>query len=284
MLATIGHYRLLSKLGEGGMGVVYAAADERLHRQVAIKMVRETSRDPQSRERLWREARAAASVSHPNVCQLYDVGEANGELFIAMELLEGESLSARLARGPIPLAESVDITLSMLSALDAIHARGLVHRDLKPSNIFLTAHGVKLLDFGLARAVEEAGDETHAGITMAGTVMGTPHYMSPEQITRRSARRAIRSFRGRGHPLRDPGGRSAVSRGKRPLRWSTAIMYEPAPIGGRLPGARGHRSGHPSGDGKEADRAVSPRPPRWHRTSARRCGWPTPAKRPPPAG
>ncbi len=183
MLATIGHYRLLSKLGEGGMGVVYAAADERLHRQVAIKMVRETSRDPQSRERLWREARAAASVSHPNVCQLYDVGEANGELFIAMELLEGESLSTRLARGPIPLVESGDITLSMLSALDAIHAQGLVHRDLKPSNVFLTAHGVKLLDFGLARAVEEAGDETHAGITMAGTVMGTPHYMAPEQVT-----------------------------------------------------------------------------------------------------
>ncbi|MFN2445538.1 MAG: protein kinase [Vicinamibacterales bacterium] len=180
---TIAHYRVVSKLGEGGMGVVYAAADERLHRQVAIKMVRGTGRDPQSRERLWREARAAASVSHPNVCQLYEVGEANGELFIAMELLEGEALSARLARGPIPLAESVDITIAMLSALGAIHARGLVHRDLKPSNIFLTAHGVKLLDFGLARAVQEAGDQTHTNITMAGTVMGTPHYMSPEQIT-----------------------------------------------------------------------------------------------------
>jgi serine/threonine protein kinase/tetratricopeptide (TPR) repeat protein len=180
---TIAHYRLLSKLGEGGMGVVYAAADERLHRQVALKMVRETNRDPQSRERLWREARAAASVSHPNVCQLYEVGEANGELFIAMELLEGESLLARLARGPIPLAESVDLTLAMLSALDAIHARGLVHRDLKPSNVFLTAHGVKLLDFGLARAVQEAGEQTRDGITIAGAVMGTPHYMSPEQLT-----------------------------------------------------------------------------------------------------
>ena len=125
---TIAHYRVVSKLGEGGMGVVYAAADERLHRQVALKMVRETSRDPQSRERLWREARAAASVSHPNVCQLYEVGEANGELFIAMELLDGESLTARLTRGPIPLGESGDLTLAMLSALEAIHARGLVHR------------------------------------------------------------------------------------------------------------------------------------------------------------
>jgi serine/threonine protein kinase/tetratricopeptide (TPR) repeat protein len=178
---TIAHYRLMSKLGEGGMGVVYAAADERLHRQVAIKMMHAT--DPRARERLWREARAAASVSHPNVCQLYDVGEANGELFIAMELLEGESLAVRLARGPVPLTESVAITLAVLSALAAIHARGLVHRDLKPSNIFLTPHGVKLLDFGLARAVQPADEQTRADITMAGTVMGTPRYMSPEQLT-----------------------------------------------------------------------------------------------------
>ena len=180
---TIGHYRVVSKLGEGGMGIVYAAADERLQRRVAIKMVRGSSGDPQSRARLWREARAAASVSHPNVCQLFEVGEANGELFIAMELLEGESLSTRLALGPLPLAESVDITMAMLSALGAIHAGGLVHRDLKPSNIFLTAHGVKLLDFGLARAVHTADDLTHDDITIAGTVMGTPHYMSPEQLT-----------------------------------------------------------------------------------------------------
>src|SRR3990170_795903 len=165
---SIAHYRLMSKLGEGGMGVVYAAADERLHRQVAIKMVRGTSRDPQSRERLWREARAAASVSHPNVCQLYEVGEANGELFIAMELLEGEPLSERLTTGPIPLPETVEITAAILAALEAIHARGLVHRDLKPSNVFLTPHGVKLLDFGLARRVLGTGDQTQAGLTMAG--------------------------------------------------------------------------------------------------------------------
>src|SRR5215210_1493216 len=157
MPEMIAHYRLGAKLGEGGMGVVYAASDERLQRRVAIKMVRGTSRDPRSRERLWREARAAASVSHPNVCQLYEVGEANGELFIAMELLEGEALSARLVGGPVPLTESVEITLAMLSALEAIHAQGLVHRDLKPSNIFLTPHGVKLLDFGLARGVQQAG-------------------------------------------------------------------------------------------------------------------------------
>src|SRR5262245_22230891 len=114
MPETIAHYRVMSTLGEGGMGVVYAAQDERLQRRVALKMVRDTGADPQSRERLWREARAAASVSHPNVCQLYEIGEADGELFIAMELLEGESLAARLGRGPLPLSESRDITLTML--------------------------------------------------------------------------------------------------------------------------------------------------------------------------
>ncbi|HVH54855.1 MAG TPA: protein kinase [Vicinamibacterales bacterium] len=231
---TIAHYRVVSKLGEGGMGVVYAAADERLHRQVALKMVRETSRDPQSRERLWREARAAASVSHPNVCQLYEVGEANGELFIAMELLDGESLTARLTRGPIPLGESGDLTLAMLSALEAIHARGLVHRDLKPSNIFLTAHGVKLLDFGLARAVEEAAEQTGAGITVAGTVMGTPHYMSPEQLA--------------GDPLDARSDLFAIGAilfellvGERPFPGKTmaqvfhAVMYDPVPSVGGSP-------------------------------------------------
>jgi serine/threonine protein kinase len=146
-------------------------------------MVRGNSADQQSRERLWREARAAASVSHPNVCQLYEIGEADGELFIAMELLEGESLAARLARGPLPVNESREITLTMLSALDAIHARGMIHRDLKPSNIFLTPHGAKLLDFGLASVVQTAGDGTRINLTMPGTVMGTPHYMSPEQLT-----------------------------------------------------------------------------------------------------
>ena len=189
----------------------------------------------QSRERLWREARAAASVSHPNVCQLYEVGEADGELFIAMELLEGESLTARLARGPVPLPESVDIALAILSALAAIHARGLVHRDLKPSNVFLTAHGVKLLDFGLARAAQEATDQTHANITMAGTVMGTPHYMSPEQLTGRSARRAD-PISSRSAPSSSSCW-SAARRfpGKTMAQVFHSIMYEPLPSVGGSP-------------------------------------------------
>ena len=162
------------------MGVVYSARDARLGRTVALKMIRRASTDPDAAERLRREARAAAAVSHPNICQLYDIGEEEGELFIAMEYLEGESLGARLARGPIPLSEAVQIALAMLAALDALHARGLVHRDLKPSNVFLTPHGVKLLDFGLARPLSVSEGETR--LTGPGTIFGTPQYMSPEQI------------------------------------------------------------------------------------------------------
>jgi serine/threonine protein kinase/tetratricopeptide (TPR) repeat protein len=251
---TIAHYRLTSKLGEGGMGVVYAAADERLHRQVAIKMVRETSRDPQSRERLWREARAAASVSHPNVCQLYEVGESNGELFIAMELLEGESLGDRLARGAIPLNESVDITLAVLSALSAIHARGLVHRDLKPSNIFLTTHGVKLLDFGLARAAHGAGDQTRADITVAGMVIGTPHYMSPEQLTGDPLDARSDLFAVGAILFELLVGRSAFP-GRTTAQVFHSIMYEPLPsVGGSPALAAVDRIIHRATAKKAADR------------------------------
>jgi eukaryotic-like serine/threonine-protein kinase len=179
-LRTVGHYEITGTLGEGGMGVVYAARDARLDRTVALKMIRRASTDPAAAERLRREARAAASVSHPNICQLYDIGEEAGDLFIAMEYLEGESLAARLARAPVPPPEAIQISLATLAALDALHSRGLMHRDLKPSNIFLTPHGVKLLDFGLARAIDTA--ETETQLTQPGTVLGTPQYLSPEQV------------------------------------------------------------------------------------------------------
>ena len=181
MTKTIGHYQITGVLGEGGMGIVYAARDERLNRSVALKMIRATLSDPAAGERLRREARAAATVNHPNICQLYDLGEESGDLYIAMELLQGEPLAARVARGPIPLGDSVDIALATLSALGALHSAGLMHRDLKPTNIFLTPHGVKLLDFGLARATEVEEFETR--LTMAGTVLGTPQYLAPEQIS-----------------------------------------------------------------------------------------------------
>src|SRR5688572_15017390 len=183
--ARIGHYRIDRKLGEGGMGVVYAARDERLERTVAVKMMSSLADDETARRRFWREARAAASVNHPNICQLYEIGEDAGELFIAMELLEGEALSERLRRGALSVSETVPIGLGVLAALSALHARGIVHRDLKPSNVFLTPHGVKLLDFGLARP---SGPElarslsSSTDLTRTGMLMGTPGYMTPEQV------------------------------------------------------------------------------------------------------
>ena len=183
MRSTIGTYRIDRRLGEGGMGIVYAAFDQRLRRAVAVKTLRTDGTDAAGRERLWREARAAAAVTHPNICQIYDVDEADGEIYVAMELLEGESLGARLARGPLDAPEASAMMLRVLAALDAIHARGLVHRDLKPSNVFLTPHGVKLLDFGLAvPAARDASDIETTRITQPGVLMGTPQYMSPEQV------------------------------------------------------------------------------------------------------
>ena len=180
--SRIGHYAITRKLGEGGMGIVYAARDERLDRPVAVKTMAAVARDEIARKRFWREARAAASVNHPNVCQIYEIGEDGAELFIAMELLEGQDLSERLGSGALPAPEAVPIALGMLDALSALHARGIVHRDLKPSNVFLTSRGVKLLDFGLARPELDSTIEA-TNLTRPGLVMGTPRYMAPEQVT-----------------------------------------------------------------------------------------------------
>ena len=180
--ARLGHYAITRKLGQGGMGVVYAARDERLHRTVALKTMVAVTQDETARRRFWREARAAASVNHPNICQIYEIGEDQGELFIAMELLEGQPLSEPLKAGAMPVAEAASIGLGMLAALSALHARGIVHRDLKPSNVFLTPHGVKLLDFGLARPTDDQVMVTAPELTRAGTIVGTPRYMAPEQV------------------------------------------------------------------------------------------------------
>ena len=168
------------------MGIVYSARDERLERVVALKTMKSLAGDETARKRFWREARAAASVNHPNACQLYEIGEDGGELFIAMELLEGEGLGERLRRGALSVSEALPIGLAILAALQALHARGIVHRDLKPSNVFLTPHGVKVLDFGLARASDTEPAQTLAsatGLTGTGMVVGTPRYMAPEQVT-----------------------------------------------------------------------------------------------------
>ncbi len=163
------------------MGVVYAALDEQLERPIALKVLRhESAADPTARERFSREARLAASVNHPHICQLYEIGESDGQLFMAMERLEGEPLSARLSRGPVPIAETVQIGLEVLAALEALHRRGITHRDLKPSNVFLTPHGAKVLDFGVS--LGQTGDVTRLPLTSPGAILGTPKYMAPEQV------------------------------------------------------------------------------------------------------
>src|SRR5690606_21246487 len=186
-LTRIGHSEIRSEIGGGGMGVGWAAHEGRLHREVAIKTISAERQSEEAKARFWREARAAASVNHPNVCQLYEIGEDQDRLFLVMELLQGEALDARMRRGPFPVAETISIGLGILAALEALHERGILHRDLKPSNVFLTRHGVKLLDFGLARAFSADPGAFDRGstqdLTRTGLVVGTPRSMSPEQVT-----------------------------------------------------------------------------------------------------
>ena len=178
-----GRYLIETLIGEGGMGRVYAASDQQLDRRVAIKIVREELKDPAAHDRFMREARAAASLTHANACRLYEVGEHEGQNYLVMELLEGESLSARLSRGFLDIEEAAAIILPLMGAVAALHEAGLVHRDLKPSNVFLTAEGVKLLDFGLARHTRAEEAVTAPTLTAPGAVTGTLRYMAPEQVT-----------------------------------------------------------------------------------------------------
>ena len=179
--ARLGPYELTAYIGAGGMGEVWRALDTRLGRQVALKLIRDATTDPDARARLEREARLAASVSHPAICQVYELAEIDGQLVLAMELLKGAPLAARLGQ-PLPPAEAVSTALTIIDGLGALHERGIVHRDLKPSNIFITPHGVKLLDFGLARPVFPGASDATLAVTEDGIGVGTPLYAAPEQL------------------------------------------------------------------------------------------------------
>ncbi|HYT74928.1 MAG TPA: serine/threonine-protein kinase, partial [Vicinamibacterales bacterium] len=182
----LGPYRILSQLGVGGMGEVYLAEDTRLRRNVALKVLpHEAAEDEQSRRRLIREAQAAATLDHVNICTVYEVGEADGRSFIAMQYVQGQTLAATLKRGPLDLSSALAIAARLAAALAEAHQHGVIHRDVKPQNIMLTpGNQVKVLDFGLAKFTTPLAHDAHTAtvLTQDGAVTGTAPYMSPEQI------------------------------------------------------------------------------------------------------
>ena len=241
-----GPYEIDAPIGSGGMGEVYRARDARLDRVVALKVLPTThGASSQALQRFEREARAIAALNHPNICTVHDVGQAadpDGTRFIVMELLEGETLRQRLERGPLDPATLVDMAIALTGALDAAHRKDIVHRDIKPSNIFLTSHGPKLLDFGLATPSESIADAsrqaTREALTGAGTTVGTVAYMSPEQLRADAldARTDLFSFgavlyeMATGRPA-FPGGTSAViasailEKAPRPIRQIRSTLH-----------------------------------------------------------
>src|SRR5258707_1137289 len=192
----LGPYEILTSIGAGGMGEVYRARDTRLDRIVAIKVLPSHLADrSELRERFEREARTIASLNHPHICTLFDIGHQDGTDYLVMEYMEGETLAQRLQKGPLPLGQTLQYAIEIADALDKAHRKGVTHRDLKPGNIMLTKSGAKLLDFGLAKLKQETTPAnvtlsklpTEDAVTAQGTILGTLQYMAPEQLEGKEA-------------------------------------------------------------------------------------------------
>src|SRR5512134_1293528 len=250
----LGPYELVAPIGAGGMGEVYRAKDTRLDRTVAVKVLPpHLSSSPESRQRFEREARTISQLSHPHICALYDVGHQDGVDYLVMEYLEGETLADRLAKGPLPLDLTLRYGTEIADALDKAHRQGIVHRDLKPGNVMITKSGVKLLDFGLAKAFERSLDATGreqtaaaqhpmAGrnltalptqigpLTKEGAILGTVQYMAPEQLEGRDADARTDVF-ALGCVLYEMAtGRKAFSGANQASLISSILRDDPAPI------------------------------------------------------
>src|SRR5712692_2087286 len=195
--SCLGPYEILAPIGAGGMGEVYRARDTRLERTVAVKVLpQHLSSSPESRQRFEREAKTISQLSHPHICALHDVGREGETEYLVMEYLEGETLADRLLKGPLPVEQTLRYGIQIADALDKAHRQGIVHRDLKPGNVMLTKSGIKLLDFGLAKAMAPASPassvsvfptQAGANLTQEGTILGTFQYMPPEQLEGREA-------------------------------------------------------------------------------------------------